>query len=142
MGKAGTSSLYYYLYQHPQILPASDKELHFFNKYFDLGVDWYLAHFPPLPVEEGFLTGEATPWYLGSYEVEKRVFQLFPKIKLIAILRNPVTRAISQYNMSLKSMKEHRTLEVAMTSELEILKGIADPTQVIEKYWQTGKGYL
>jgi len=142
MGKAGTSSLYYYLCQHPQIIPATDKELHFFNKNFDLGLDWYLAHFPPLPVGGGFLTGEATPWYLGSYEVEKKVFQLFPKIKLIAILRNPVTRAISQYYMNLKLIKEHRTLEVAMTSELEILKGIADPTQVSEKYWRTEKGYL
>ncbi|MEH2059268.1 MAG: sulfotransferase domain-containing protein [Nostoc sp.] len=142
MGKAGTSSLYYYLYQHPQIIPATDKELHFFNKNFDLGVDWYLAHFPPLPVGGGFLTGEATPWYLGSYEVEKKVFQLFPQIKLIAILRNPVDRAISQYYMNVKLMKEHRSLEVAMTSEVEILKDIADPTQVIEKYWQTEKGYL
>ncbi|QLE44444.1 sulfotransferase family protein [Nostoc sp. C052] len=142
MGKAGTSSLYYYLCQHPQFLPATDKELHFFNKNFDLGLDWYLAHFPPLPAEGGFLTGEATPWYLGSYEVEKKVFQLFPQIKLIAILRNPVDRAISQYYMSLKFMKEHRSLEVAMTSEVEILKDIADPTQVIEKYWQTEKGYL
>jgi tetratricopeptide (TPR) repeat protein len=142
MGKAGTSSLHHYLCQHPQILPATDKELHFFNKNFDLGLDWYLAHFPPLPVEGGFLTGEATPWYLGSYEVEKKVFQLFPKIKLIAILRNPVDRAISQYYMNLKMMKEHRSLEVAMTSELEILKDIIDPTQVSEKYWQTEKGYL
>ncbi|MEH2340392.1 MAG: sulfotransferase domain-containing protein [Nostoc sp.] len=142
MGKAGTFSLYYYLCQHPQIIPATDKELHFFNKNFDLGVDWYLAHFPPLPVEGGFLTGEATPWYLGSYEVEKKVFQLFPKIKLIAILRNPVDRAISHYYMNLKLMKEHRTLEVAMTSELETLKEIIDLTQVSEKYWQTEKGYL
>ncbi|MEH1785981.1 MAG: sulfotransferase domain-containing protein [Nostoc sp.] len=142
MGKAGTSSLYHYLCQHPQIIPATDKELHFFNKNFDLGLDWYLAHFPPLPVEGGFLTGEATPWYLASYEVEKRVFQLFPKIKLIAILRNPVTRAISQYNMNLKLMKEHRSLEIAMISELKILKAIVDPTQVSEKYWQTEKGYL
>ncbi|MHC5822038.1 MAG: sulfotransferase family protein, partial [Nostoc sp.] len=142
MGKGGTSSLYHYLCQHPKIIPATKKELHFFNKNFDLGLDWYLAHFPPLPVEGGFLTGEATPWYLSSYEVEKRVFQLFPKIKLIAILRNPVTRAISEYYMNLKLMKEHRSLEVAMTSELEILKGIVDPTQVSEKYWQTEQGYL
>ena len=142
IGKAGTSSLYYYLCQHPQIIPATDKELHFFNKNFDLGLDWYLAHFPPLPVEGGFLTGEATPWYLSSYGVEKKVFQLFPNIKLIAILRNPVTRAISHYYMNLKLMIEHRCLEAAMTCELEILKGIADPTQVSEKYWQTQKGYL
>ncbi|MEH2238471.1 sulfotransferase domain-containing protein [Nostoc sp.] len=142
MGKAGTSSLYHYLCQHPKILPATDKELHFFTKNFDLGLDWYLAHFPPLPVAGGFLTGEATPWYLGSYEVEKKVFQLFSQIKLIAILRNPVDRAISHYYMNLKLMKEHRSLEVAMTSELEILKDIIDSTQVNDKYWQTEKGYL
>ncbi|QIR37170.1 tetratricopeptide repeat protein [Tolypothrix sp. PCC 7910] len=142
IGKCGTSSLYIYLCQHPQILSSTKKEVRFFNQNFDLGLDWYLAHFPPLPVEGGFLTGEATPWYLSSYGVEKKVFELFPNIKLIAILRNPVTRAISHYYMHLRSMRENRSLEVAMTSELEILKGMADPTQVSEKYWQTEKGYL
>ena len=142
MGKAGTSSLFHYLCQHPQIIPPTKKELHFFNINFDLGIDWYLAQFPPLPTQGGFLTGEATPWYLGGYEIEKKVSQLFPKIKLIAILRNPVTRAISNYYMTFKMMKEHRSLEVAMNSEIEILTGITDTDDIIEKYWQTEKGYL
>lgn len=142
MGKAGTSSLYHYLSQHPQILPATAKELHFFNHNFELGIDWYLAHFPPVPVGGDFLTGEATPWYLSSNNVEKKVFQLFPNIKLIAILRNPIDRAISHYYMNLKLRKEHRSLEGAITSELAILKDITNPNLISEKYWQTESGYL
>ena len=115
-------------YQHREL----EKVLGIFRK----------AQFPPLPTQGGFLTGEATPWYLGGYEIEKKVSQLFPKIKLIAILRNPVTRAISNYYMSFKMMKEHRSLEVAINSEIEILTGITDTDDIIEKYWQTEKGYL
>lgn len=143
VGKSGTSSLQYYLSKHPQVINPYKKELHFFNTNFAAGVDWYLAQFPPIHKENNyFVTGEATPWYLGSYEVEKRVFQLFPNVKLIAVLRNPVARAVSQYYMHLKLGKEHRSLEAAMTSEMAILKEIADPTEVRENYWKTEKGYL
>ncbi len=141
VGKSGTTSLFYYMCQHPQILPPIQKELDFFNLKFELGIDWYLAHFSPIPNEGGFLTGEATPWYLGTDGVEEKVFQLFPNIKLIVVLRNPVARAISHYYMNL-SMTENRSLEEAITSEMTILRGIGDPTQVSEKYWQTEKGYL
>ena len=123
MGKSGTSSLHQYLSQHPQVINPYEKELHFFNKNFEAGLDWYLAQFPPLSHKKRhFLTGEATAWYLGSYEVEKRVFQLFPKIKLIAVLRNPVARAISHYNMHLRMGTEQRSLEEAMTSEMAVLR--------------------
>jgi len=142
VGKSGTSSLHQYLSQHPQVVNPYKKELHFFNTNFEAGLDWYLAQFPPLCQGKSFLTGEATPWYLGSYDVEKRVFQLFPNIKLVAVLRNPVARAVSQYYMNLKLDREHRSLEAAMTSEMAILKGIADPTEVMENYWKTEKGYL
>lgn len=142
VGKSGTSALYYYLCKHPQIIPPTQKELHFFNKNFQLGLDWYLAQFPPLPQSGGFLTGEATPWYLSSDGVEEKVFRLFPNIKLIVVLRNPVSRAISHYYMMNCTMGEHRFLEAAMLSELEILREIKNPIEISAKYWQTEKGYL
>ena len=65
VGKSGTSSLHQYLSQHPQVINPYEKELHFFNKNFEAGLDWYLAQFPPLSLKKRhFLTGEATPWYL------------------------------------------------------------------------------
>lgn len=140
-GKSGTTALYYYLCKHPKFIPPLQKELDFFNSNLELGLDWYLAHFPPLPNEGGFLTGEATPWYFGQEGVAEKVFQLFPNIKLILILRNPVSRAISHYYMNLKTT-ENRSLETAINSELKILSNLENPLQVSGEYWETEQGYL
>src|SRR5215472_6783465 len=70
--RCGTSSLYYYLTEHPAILPASTKEPHYFDEYFSRGQSWYRAQFPTR-MHRGFdrrvfgrhlLTGEGTPYYL------------------------------------------------------------------------------
>jgi len=143
IGKAGTSSLSHYLSQHPGIINPHKKEVLFFNKYFELGLDWYLAQFPPYSLKEKkFLTGEATPWYLGTIGVENRVFQAFPDVKLIAILRDPGARAISHYYMNLKMGLEQRSLEEAIADEIAVLGDAVSLTQVSETYWKTERGYL
>ena len=100
--KCATSSLYRYISQHPDVVPAYVKEIHFFNQNFHYGIDWYLAHFPPIPQGEVFISGEATPSYLSHRETPSRIFKSFPEVKPIAILRNPVDRTISHYNMALR----------------------------------------
>jgi len=143
IGKAGTSSLAHYLGQHPQIVNPHKKELLFFNQNFACGLDWYLAQFPPISFsKKTFLTGEATPWYLATLGAEERVFSMFPMIKLIAILRDPVARAISHYYMHLKMGLEHRSLENAIADEMAILGDAASLAQVSETYWKTERGYL
>ena len=144
IAKAGTSALYNYLSEHPRIISPTQKELNFFNCNFELGLEWYLAQFPLLPEGNLFLTGEASPYYLSQHKLEDKVFKFFPKIKLIVILRNPVTRAISHYffNKRLNFTKKRRSLEETMLSELRILQGRENPTQVNEQYWQTEEGYL
>ncbi|MFO7956699.1 MAG: hypothetical protein R6X33_06325, partial [Candidatus Brocadiia bacterium] len=44
--KSGTTSLYNYLIQHPYILPAFKKEIHFFDDHFKKGDKWYRSFFP------------------------------------------------------------------------------------------------
>jgi hypothetical protein len=44
--KAGTSSLFYYLSQHPDIDLPSEKELHFFDIQYENGIEWYSTLFP------------------------------------------------------------------------------------------------
>lgn len=141
VGKSGTTSLYNYMRLHPKIIPSLQKEIHFFNLKFDLGLDWYLSHFAALPPDGSFLTGEATPWYLGSQGAETRVFSSFPKAKLIVVLRDPIARAISHYHMNCR-MTEERSLEAALNSEIAILSNVTDFAQLSEKYWQTEQGYL
>ena len=119
--KCGTSSLYNYLTQHPQILPALKKEIAFWNvkSNFDKGLDWYLAHFPTITSEESLITGEATPFYLDSKSIAKHIGQIFPNIKFIILLRNPIDVVISDYYMRVRLSRESSSLKKAILSGLD-----------------------
>ena len=119
--RCGTTSLYTYLAQHPQILTPIKKEMDFFSWHFDRGIDWYLAHFPPMPPGEQFLTGEASPSYFDSREAPERLYRLFPEAKLIVLLRNPVDRAISQFYRLTDLNWEGRSLDRVISDEIERL---------------------
>src|SRR5579885_1417562 len=103
--RCGTSSLYYYLTEHPGIISASTKETHFFDESFSKGIGWYRAQFPSSfqkmyvtnVLKRDFLTGEGTPYYILYPHAPRRTFEIVPHVKLIALLRNPVERAHSQY---------------------------------------------
>lgn len=97
--KAGTTSLYQYLCQHPKILEAKKKEVNFFGDQFHQGIDFYKTQFPTL--KPGEITGDATPEYCLFPKIPVRVHQLFPEVKIIFLLRNPVERAISHYHHNL-----------------------------------------
>ncbi len=120
--KCGTSSLYSYLTQHPQILPAIEKEIRFwsFKPNFEKGLDWYLAHFPAIASEQGLITGEATPGYLDSQPAADSLLQEFPHMKLIVVLRNPIDRALSHYYMCTRQSRDKRSLEKAILSGVEV----------------------
>ncbi|HUN22197.1 MAG TPA: sulfotransferase domain-containing protein [Anaerolineales bacterium] len=99
--KTGTTSLHYYLSQHPELVTANVKEVHFFDGgtqetdcYLN-GVDWYKAHFPL--VRQGLMAFEASPRYMFIPFVPQRIYSLLPTVKLIFLLRNPTERAISHY---------------------------------------------
>jgi hypothetical protein len=97
--KGGTSSLYSYLCTHPEVWPATKKEVHFFDNHFSETEEWYRSHFPSrLKLKlTGRITGEASPYYLFHPLAPRRMADVAPKAKLIMLLRNPVKRAISHY---------------------------------------------
>ncbi|OCR00877.1 sulfotransferase [Oscillatoriales cyanobacterium USR001] len=127
--RCGTTSLYSYLSQHPQILSPIKKEVDFWSWHFNRGINWYLSHFPPIPEGQHFITGEASPSYLDFGDTPSRIFSVFPHIKLIVLLRNPVDRAISQYHRWVSLNWEHRSFEEAINDELERLK--TNPDNII-----------
>jgi len=102
--KAGTSSLFYSLNQHPQLKLSIKKEIHFFDLNYQKGLFWYKRHFPL--IYQRYLSGEASPYYFFHPLTAKRIYDLNPKIKLILLLRNPVDRAYSHYNMEKEKGKE------------------------------------
>lgn len=128
--KCGTTSLYSYLECHPQILPAVEKEVGFFTYFFEQRLDWYLAHFPAIPTSNNYLTGEATPVYVNYPSMASKILDLFPKLKLIILLRNPIDRAISSYYHENKVIFKFKQIPSNITATLEkieiILKKLPD----------------
>jgi tetratricopeptide (TPR) repeat protein len=125
--KSGTSSLYQYMTQHPQILPALQKELYYFSgksKADRNSWDWYLSNFIGASDSPSFLTGEATPSYISYPDVDRRVFYSVPNIKLIALLRHPVDRIISQYFYNVERGVEKQSFASAIATELEIFQNV------------------
>jgi hypothetical protein len=102
--KAGTTSLFLYLSGHPQIAQPLRKEINFFTSRQKRSLSWYLAHFPRVDsVSPGVITGEASPAYLADHASPERVASVLPDAKIIALLRNPVARAISHYHHDIKN---------------------------------------
>ena len=124
--RSGTTSLYNYLTNHPRILPALMKEVHFFDLAFSKGLNWYRANFPMVSTKEGeqkMFTGEASPYYIIHPHAPTRIASLFPSIKLIVLLRNPVDRAYSHYQHEVKLGFERLSFEDAIKQEPSRLQG-------------------
>ncbi len=117
--KCGTTSLLYYLGQHPQIALSEKKEIHFFDKKYQMGLDWYENQFPRKS-DRAKITGEATPYYLFHPFVPQRVAHHYPEIKIIILLRNPVDRAYSHFWMiKSRELEPLQTFEEAIEAEAE-----------------------
>jgi Sulfotransferase domain len=119
--KSGTSSLLYLLNQHPDVEPAALKESHYFTGHFDEDIEWYRRCFPAPRWRDGrrTITGESTPGYLFSPLVPERMAEVIPQARLIALLRNPVDRAYSDYQQVAGKGRETRTFEEAMEEAMK-----------------------
>lgn len=118
--KCATTSLYGYLTSHFQVIPAFKKEIEFFSWKWLNGIDWYLSHLPPKPeqFETKYITGEACPGYFDYSLAPDRVKGLFPNVKIIIILRDPVQRAISHYYHWRNVGLETREIEEAIQFQI------------------------
>jgi len=140
--KSGTTSLYRYLAAHPSVKPALRKEIHFFDLNFDRGWNWYLKHFPSR-VPPGSITGEATPYYLFHPAVPRRVADMLPDAKLVAVLRNPVDRAYSHYAHSVKHGFETASFENALAREIDLIEeGRSPADRVDDSYFHQHHTYV
>jgi hypothetical protein len=108
--KAGTSSLYQYLSQHPSVFVPEIKEPHHFS-YPEVADTYYKAAFIDGRSEykqlysrakETQWAGDFSPSYLHSTEAAGRIFAFNPNARIIILLRNPTDRAISHYLMDVR----------------------------------------
>eukprot|EP00026_Physarum_polycephalum_P003056 Phypoly_transcript_03065.p1 GENE.Phypoly_transcript_03065~~Phypoly_transcript_03065.p1 ORF type:complete len:783 (+),score=72.05 Phypoly_transcript_03065:28-2376(+) len=96
--KSGTTSLSSTLARHPQIVSGSCKEIHYFDEvHTQVPIEWYWGQFPCS--YENFITFEATAGYLIFESAPPLVYKHLPDAKFIVLLRDPVDRMYSHFNM-------------------------------------------
>ena len=143
--RSGTSTMYDYLIRHQLVISALVKEIKFFDGYYNSGFSWYRSFFPTkiqkfylqLRKKRDILTGEATPDYIFHPLVPKRIKKNIPHVKLIALLRNPVDRAYSQYSMFFKTKLETLSFEAALQQEEKRIAGEREKIFEDENYYSS-----
>lgn len=120
--KCGTTALAQFLSEHPDVCMAPEKEIHFFDfddRYYNAdgrpNYDRYHASFTNYDGQSA--VGEATPIYLFLPFIAERLRSYNPDLKLIVILRNPIDRAYSQYQMEFGRKTETLPFSIALRLE-------------------------
>lgn len=117
--KSGTTTLYHWLTQHPQLYghPLAKDYGYFGLSQTDKDqLHQFLRFQRDSPPESQTIGGEANAMYTAFGP--QRMRNLIPSAKLIAILRNPVDRAFSAYAYAVERMMETRTFAQAIHEEL------------------------
>lgn len=117
--KGGTTALWQYLKEHPQIEMPAEKETSFFasEKKFRMGWSQFCDEFLP-GAGDARAMGTADPSYMCHRGIAQRIYETVPEAKLIALLRNPIERAISHYKMVARWGQEDRSFEEAVQEQL------------------------
>lgn len=118
--KSGTTSLAEYLRPHPEIFLPEEKELPFFISQNASARAW--DEFASIYFRDAASTcmwGKATTHYMIYPASPHLIRSTMPDIKLIAILREPVSRAFSQYQMEVRRRKETCSFEIAFEQQLK-----------------------
>jgi hypothetical protein len=143
--RGGTTSLWNYLLDHPNVLPMFPglrelKSPAYFFEHLDRGEKWYRSHFPTGAWRRLFehrlkgpvVTGEASPYYLYYPYAPQLVRDAIPTVKLVVLLRDPVRRAYSHYWERVTQGVEPLGFAEALAAESdrlsrEVERMIADP---------------
>ncbi|MBX6422897.1 sulfotransferase [Thermosulfurimonas sp. F29] len=129
--KSGTTSLYYYLKEHPEIFLPDKKELRFFsqmrgdfrgpgdenlNRTIVKDINDYMKFFETVKMEKA--VGDISPDYLYYFRNSiKNIKKFLGDPKIIIILRNPIERAYSHYLYFLRDGREYLSFEEALSQE-------------------------
>lgn len=129
-GKCGTTSLHDYLTQHPELYICPKKETYYFledfqrRKFKSYGAistpDEYYALFKDAP--EGSTIGEISTNYYAYPTSAKLIREALPKVKIVAILRDPASRAFSSYQMLAKADHEKQEFDSLISAENKYVK--------------------
>ncbi|MCB0208238.1 MAG: sulfotransferase domain-containing protein [Anaerolineae bacterium] len=108
--KAGSSWIYEILREHPEVFVPVAKEIEFFNKHYNKGLDWYLPYFQA--GDRAKAVGELCHDYFLQEETAHKIKKHLPDVRLISCLREPVDRTISNFSYA-------KTLTLAPNASFE-----------------------
>jgi len=126
--KSATSWLHHVLSEHPQITASEPKELNYFTANYDRGDLWYENQFTP--ASEDNIRGECSPTYFFSKDAPLRAQRYNPDLRLIVILRDPVSRAFSNHLHELR--KGHIAQETSFEAALAANHAYVEQSQYAE----------
>ena len=152
--KAGTTSLYHYLSEHPEVFMSEPKEVNFFSRKEIEAQGLYYADFKAKDMEsyeqlfDGVkhekAVGEGSVSYLFYPNTPQKIKDVLPDVKIIILLRDPVERAFSHYLMDLRLGLVDMSLESIVSGEVNNEKSRLFYQQYIELglYYEQVKRYL
>ena len=136
--KSGTTTLHDLLSQLPDAWMTEPKEVHFFDRHLDRGIDWYAGQFHPEASHHAW--GESTPYYLYSDSARRAMAERLPESLFVMLLREPVSRAYSQYWFARsKGVETLPTFAEAVAAEPERLAKSRNPRPARFSYLDRGR---
>jgi len=132
--RGGSTSAYHWIARHPEVAPCrTQKGTHYFDVNYRRGRHWFLSGFPK--ASPGMkITGEASPYYMFHPLSAARIAQTLPHVRLIAVLRDPVTRAWSHHQYESARGAETLPFEEALDKEAQRLAGEVDKLSADPSY--------
>lgn len=134
--RGGSTSLYFDLLAHPQMVPLfprpellpkgdATKGIRYFDVNYDRGDRWYRSHLPSRRARARqqrragapVVTGEASPYYLFHPLAAERAAGLVPAARIVALLRDPVERTYSHWKERRRSGREELSFVDALAAE-------------------------
>ena len=118
-GRSGTTSLYEYLKQHPDVYFSITKEVHYFSiaELYARGESYFHSLFPD--VKDQKIIATADTYLLIDKQAPERIKNYNPAMKIIILLRDPVDRAYSNYNYSINYGHEKKQVSFLGSMPLE-----------------------
>ena len=141
-GKSGTTSLHYYLDQHPDVFMSFPKEPNFFQRdTWREKMDWYETLFPK-PAQ---VRGEASTSYSAypaRLDVPERIHETIPDVRLIYVVRDPIDRIEAHYAQHQTNGKDDRPIDEAVRTILRDGDDPVNPYVCMSKYATQVEQYL
>lgn len=138
--RGGTTSLFWQLAGHPGVAQPWRKEVGFFDRLWDNGLLWYRANFPI--GGRSLRVVDATPEYLLHPHAPGRVARTLPRAKHVVLLRDPVVRAHSHYQLELRNGYETLPFDAAIEREEQRLAGELEKMLADESYFSEARHHF